>query len=501
MKRPSQTAVTVLLLTGITVFSRLLGFVRELILASAFGVSEVSDALVSAQFVPLFAEVVVFSSLAVTLVPLFTALKGEERQGLLSSFAFFSGLIWSGVSLLLMVGAPWLMPLLVPGLSPAAEAQAVGLLRVFAPVLLLTALSSFFTPLLQVQQRFLITALATLAPNVAIILATLLYQDQLTVWIVAWTTVAGTGVQLLVLLLVALKGGGLAFRWANVRWRHLVPALSLSGPLIAANGLIELTALADKFFGSQLAAGSISALGYAGRLVQMPASVLVSGLTTVLHTRFSRLLADGEQGALQAELGTTLQAITWVMVPLTVLSISLAEPAVRLIYERGTFDQRAVLMTSEALRWYAVSLIPMALTPLLTNLTLSLKISSVQLKANLLALVVYFITVFLFQAQLQHGALALALSLGLWAALVVVGWALARRLGPEPFLLVVKALGPSLVAALAAYLSLWGAVQLLPVSPLSQLVGGGLAGGLAYLVALFGLRFLSKRIKRVGELS
>lgn len=475
--------VVVIVLSLISLVSKLMGFVREQVIASSFGVSMITDAYVAAQLLPSILTLVISGAAAAVVVPLYTGATadrdGKRARSVSFTLLVFLGLIFLGETLVLYMWSPDIMHMLVPGLSQDALAKGVSLARVAAPTVLLVGVSAVLTALLNVDKHFVIPGLAALGANVSIIVAVVIFRNHITVEQVSWAIVLGNVVQLIVLVM-NLRFSSITVGLSKMDWNIVRQVCQLSIPLVLANGIMQLAPITDKFLASHMTEGSIAALNYSLKLVQLPVGVIVMGLSTVLFTRFAQLAESGERKSLANEVGRTLRWLLVIMLPVTALAIALAEPIVSVAFKRGQFDQEAVITTANALGFHALGLLPMAAYPVLVRALFSLRNTRNQLTAGVAATGIYFSVALLLRGSLGLKALALSFAMGQVASLLIILLELHRELGPSPFSITRSALVPALVGTVAVYLiSRVGTA--LTASPLWQLVSGTIFGVLVYI--------------------
>lgn len=471
----------VVFLSAVSLLSKLLGFVREQIIAGAFGVSSITDAYYAAQLFPSFLDGVVGLAVGTALLPVFTAADSEgpdELGSVLLTCSILLVALFGIESIALWALAPWLITGFVSGLDASSQEQAIQLVRLFAPSVFVMGLSLALTALLNAKQRFILPAVTAVAANVSIIVVAAVYRSKVSVEHLAWAIVIGNLIQLIWLVLHLIRQKMIR-RIYPVRPDVMRKAVLLSAPLILANALTQFTTAIDKAYASHLNPGSISALNYALKLAQLPVGVLVMGLSSVLYTRFSRNLANGDYDSVRHELVRSLQWLTFVIGPVAALIIGLAEPLVTVAFMRGSFGVEAVRATAGALRFYGIGLIPMMISPLVSRVLFSMHDTTSQLFAGFLAIGVYLLSATLLVDHMGHSALALSYALAQAGALILLGFALRRRMGINPFSLMLPSLLRILVASLATFGVAW-LVSSLILGQVLSLVVGGMCGLLVY---------------------
>lgn len=346
--------------TGLMI-GRVLGFVREMLLAKAFGVSAQMDALVVAlSITDVLAGVFLGSAAAAVIIPplakLYSQGKEQEFWQLSLNMTNLAGCCLLLLSLAGMVFAKALVLAVAPGLGPFPFTLAVNLTRIGMASLLFTGLGFVLTPILQARQRFLIPSLTTALHNAVTILFILFLVSRWGAAAVAWSVVCGSALRMCLLYMNARREG---MRWRRrVEWRHpeTLQIVWLMAPAVLSFSLLDMNLLIDRNFASRLPSGSIAALNYADKLIQVPLVVIAGALSLAVLPAFSVLARNEDWIRLRRRL---LLAIGWAaifLVPATLSMMVLRLSLIDWVYRRGAFDHSALAMTAAALFWYAAGL-------------------------------------------------------------------------------------------------------------------------------------------------
>jgi putative peptidoglycan lipid II flippase len=489
-----------------TGLSRLLGLAREVVAASYFGVSGAMSAFTIAFQVPnlvraLFAD----SALQGAFVPVFTELleKGERREAfrVASSLFFLILLVLGAVTALFILLADPLMSLFAPGFDddPALKDLTVNLAQLMFPIVVLLALSGLVVGMLNSFDHFAVPALAPVAWNAVIILAlvglvpTLPEEDEIYAYAIG--ILAGTIVQFL-LPLPWLRGRGGHFT-VRLDWRneHVRRVLWLMLPVTIALGLINLSLLINSLFGTLVSVEAPAAIDKAFRIYQLPQGLFSISIATILFPTLSRYAARGASEDLRRTMANGVRLISLLLIPSAVLMAVLAEPIVRLVYERGAFGAEATDLTSTALFWWSLSLPFQGVSLLFSRTFFSLQRPWATTALAGLNLVVNAALAAALYAPFEIAGIVLGTVVGTIVMCVAQGWILRNTLAGIEGGRLMSALLRMLVAAAltgaAAYGAWQGLDQLLGHSLGAQLVevlAALAAGGAVYAVAVWTLR-------------
>lgn len=481
------------------VASKLTALVREMVIARQFGTSAVMDAYLVAFTLPSVLFYLFTGALSTVVVPIYSeyAAAGREREawGLFGTFFNLLLLLLGAATALGLLFAPWLVKLLAPDLPGDTLSLATSLTRWMFPFLIFSGLAALFSGLLNARNVFAVTALNGPLSNLAVIIAVLALSSYWGIYGMALGVLAG-GVAGAVVQLPALRRVGFSFR-PGVAFNHpdLKRIFKLVLPITIGFSISETYILIDRYLASGLAVGSISALNYANRLIQMPLGLFVTAVGTAIFPALTRRAAEKDLRGLGEGVLRSLRLVVLVCLPSAVLLLVLREPLVTLFFKRGAFDDRAAAMTVIALFFYAFGLVGQAGEFILTRGFFSLQDTRTPMILSAVAVLVNLGLSLALIGSLQHGGLALANSIAALVDMILLTFFLNRRLGgmwaPGMWRFILFVILASLamggaIEAVSGWFSLSAASG--TVTLIGQ-VGLAAAAGLAvYLVALTVLR-------------
>jgi putative peptidoglycan lipid II flippase len=423
-----------------TGLSRVLGLVREVVAASYFGVTGAMSAFTIAFQVPnlvraLFAD----SALQGAFIPVFTELleKGERREAfrIASSLFFVILLVLGAVTALFVLLAEPLMSVFAPGFddNPALKDLTVNLARLMFPIVVLLALSGLVVGMLNSFEHFAAPALAPVAWNLVIIAALVglvpVLPDDDEIYAYAIGILAGTVVQFL-LPLPWLRGRGgrftLTLDWRDERVRRV---LKLMFPVTLALGLINLSLLINSLFGTLVSDQAPAAIDKAFRIYQLPQGLFSISIATILFPTLARFASRGAREDLRRTMAGGVRQICLLLIPSAVLMAVLAEPIVRLVYERGAFGDEATDLTSTAMFWWSISLPFQGVSLLFSRTFFSLQRPWATTALAGVNLVVNAVLAALLYGPFEIAGIVIGTVAGTVAMCVAQGWILRRDLG------------------------------------------------------------------------
>jgi putative peptidoglycan lipid II flippase len=493
--RQVARAAAVVALFGIV--SRLLGFVREIVLAGVYGATAATDALVNALFVVNTVAAVLLYVLTTLMIPVFQ--QERERDGAQSAWALLWAIAgWIGIVLIVLTSIVALVPEFPAwffDMGPERTAIMEQLLRIMAPALMLQGFSALFTAILQVHGRFAGPAAVGVAFNAGILVGVILGAGSLGINAAAWGVALGALLQVLLQLPQFIResraGGGLRLGLTHPR---LSSVGVLAIPVAAASILQQVNSFTDKLFASSLEAGRNAALSFANALGSAPRTVLLFPLLMPLFPLIARLFAEGRKDEGVDGFRRAAGILALVSIPLSILMFIGANEIAQVAFGRGKCDTACVGEISAPLAFYGIAVWGNFIGYLL-NRTLSAGNHAREIMVATIFTVVLTIALDLvFLGPLEQAGLALASAIAVYANTALTLWFLRRRtpqlslraLGVQQGRILVAALVAGAIALIPALLmpggtgTFWGAMAWLAVV---SLVGGAVFVALARMLA------------------
>ena len=491
--------------------SRILGFVRDILIAGILGAGPVADAFFVAFKLPnffrrLFAE----GAFNAGFVPLFSDLltnKGTAQARVFAEQALSVLLLTLFIFVTLaQVGMPWVMQVLAPGFvgDPERFDLAVTFTRITFPYLLLISLVSLLGGILNSLQRFAAMAATPVLLNICLIAAITLLAPHMPSpgHALAWG-VAAAGVAQLLWLSAACHKAGMDLRLPRPRLTPKVrELLRLMLPAALGAGVVQVNLVIDIVLASLLPKGSVSFLFYADRLNQLPIGVVGVAVGTAVLPLLSRLVAKGDQTGAVAALNRAIELTLFLVLPAMFAFLLLADELILTLFQRGQFDVGASGATAFALTAYAVGLPAYVLIKILGPAFFARRDTRTPVLVGVAAVVANVILNLILMRYLAHAGLALATAIAAWLNVTLLSWILYRRGHLRPDRRLIQRLGRALMAAVAMALILWWLKDLLSaqflggevqrIAALAALVAAGMLGYMAAATVL--------RAVRLGEI-
>jgi putative peptidoglycan lipid II flippase len=420
-----------------TLLSRVLGLVRDIVVATLFGSGMAADAFFVAFRIPnllrrLFAE----GSLTIAFIPVFSEyLATRSKQDafdLARTVLTVLSLILVVVTLLGVLGAPWIVRIQAFGFEAGGDRYALTVLltRITFPYIFLISIVAFFMGVLNSLRRFAAPAAAPIFLNVGMIGAAYFLSPHFA------EPIMGLAIGVLI--------GGVLQVVVQIPWLFreglkIFPSWDPGHPALKRIGLLMLPAIfgaavyqVNQFVGTLLASflpeGSISWLYYADRLVQFPLGVFAITVSTVALPSLSTQAARKEEAGFARTLSHSLRIVFFVTIPSMAGLIILREPIVMVLFERGAFDSLSTAMTASALFYYVLGLWAFSGIRVLVSAFYAVQDTRTPVRIAVMALVANAAFSLLLMGPMRHAGLALSLSLASTVQFCMLVFMLRRKI-------------------------------------------------------------------------
>jgi putative peptidoglycan lipid II flippase len=496
-----------------TAISRVAGLVRESVAAAVLGSGAVYSAFTVAFNLPnLIRAIVADNAISAAFVPVFLELRerGEEEEAwrVAGMVIWTTAVVLGAISALFMLLAPLLVPVLMVGTSNVSSDLVVSLTRWLFPIVVLMGLTGVVTGILKSQRIFGVPAFAPVIWNLVIIAALFGFARHGSLPHRAHAYAIGILVATVVQFLIPLpllrgSGGGLAFRLGFGN-EHVRRVLRLMIPVSLGLGLINVNLTLDTVIATHHSDSAAGDLGFAFRLFMLPQGLFSVAVSTVLFPELARAAGGRDLVEMSRIVARGVRAIVFLLLPAAAISIALASPLVRLLYQHGQFDAGDTRRVAATLVTFSLGLVANGLSLLLTRAFFSLQEPRVPTQVAVINLALNLV---LDLALLRFGAAGIALATAVVTSFNAVALAvlLRRRVGLLHGREVARASLLTVIATAycaAAALGVWYPLdRLLGHSIAAQIasLGSGLAAGAAaYLAAARFLRL--EEISVIGGL-
>ena len=497
-----------------TMISRILGFVRDTLIARIFGAGIMTDAFFVAFKIPnllrrLFAE----GAFSQAFVPVLAEYKNQQGQvqtkALIDHVTTLLGLILVAVAILGMLAAPAVVYISAPGFvdEPEKFNITVDLLRIIFPYIFFISLVSLAGGILNTYSKFSVPAFTPTLLNISFIMGALFFAPYFNppIKVLAWAVFAGGILQLIFQIPFLMKIGMLPRYKLNIKDPGVWRILKLMGPAVFGVSIAQISLLINTIFASFLVSGSVSWLYYADRLMEFPTGLLGVALGTILLPSLAKAYADKSLQEYSQLMDWGLRLTLLLALPAAVALAVLAVPLVSSLFFYGAFSENDMWMTRQALMAYSLGLLGLIMIKVLApgfyarqNIKTPVKIAIFTLFSTQIMNVI-----FVHFLDLKHAGLALSIGIGACVNAVLLYYHLRKAniysplAGWIPFF--IKILTATAVMAVGLYFAAGSAQSWIHYTlgeRLLNLVGLVLVGVISYFGVLYVLGFRLKDFSR-----
>jgi len=421
-----------------TLASRVLGFVRDAVVALVFGAGPVTDAFFVAFRIPnILRRLLAEGALSTAVIPVFSSYlvtrPREEFLRLVRAVTGVSLIVLTATAIVGMATASWLVRAIAPGFAsePGQAALAAMLTRVMFPYLLLIGGAALAMGALNAEGRFFASALGPAASNVGMIVGVLWLAHRVHPPILSLALgvlIGGVG-QVLVQVPSLARAGTLVLPSFEPRHPALPRVARLLLPAVFGLAAVQVMVFVNTLLASLLPSGSISFLYYADRVMEFPLGVFGMALASAALPTMSRQAATQDTRGMASTLNFALRLSVYISAPATVGLVVLARPITQLLFERGRFTPQDTGATAWALVWYAVGLTGFAGARIAAQAFYALGRAGTAVRLGILAVAVNVVAAIALMGVMGYAALAASSSIGTYVNVVALVWVARRRLG------------------------------------------------------------------------
>ncbi len=414
MKQGTRLAKTAVFMVAAVLSSKILGMLRDVLVAGAYGTSGAAVAYETASRLPiLLFDLVLGGVVAASFIPVFNEILVKEgRESAFDYANRYINLLFVLTAVLSLLGvlcSSLLVRFFAPELSVEVHGLAVILNRIMFPMMLFMALAYALVGLLQSLGEFHLPALMSLASNGIMVLYLLVLNDRFGIVGLAVAMLAGWAVQAVMQMPRARQ---LGYRWRPTSLSLTAPirrSLRMALPILVSTWMQPICNLINTRFASGIADGrAITAIGYANRLYVIIVGVFSFVATNLLFPYLSRATASGDHDEAERLTGLSLKLLGLIILPISVGAAVLAEPIIALIFERGVFTAADTALTAEALCCFALGMPFMAFNEVYTKLLFSRQKPRPAMVTSIVAMAVNFALISPLAARFGVGGIAAA---------------------------------------------------------------------------------------------
>lgn len=425
----------------VTIISKLIGFVRDIVVANYYGASMVSDAYYYAYQIPSLSLILLggvggpFHSATVAifskLIPSLDNKPSEEVNKLYSTFMTATIMFFVILSVLMYIFPRQIMGLIISGGSQEMINLAATHLQIMTPLLVIGGIVGIYYGILIIYKQFMLPNLSPIIMSLAIIGIVIAVPNDQKGYALAWATTIGAILQLIIQYPNIKKlGYKLKPNFEFTNNPHFREIGELLFPAVLSSTVGQVHIYVDMFFTSSISEGAWTAIGYANRVFQFPVGVLVTAFLVPLFPIFARLVADKDYDGIKNYFNKGVGVLLFGAIPVIIGILVVGTDAIRLIFERGEFDENATFMVTEALWFLSVSIIPYVFRDSITRVYYSFNDSATPFSVAFSSIIlkVFLNWILISKMHFGIGGITLSTSLVTLFNACVLGYFITRKM-------------------------------------------------------------------------
>lgn len=473
----------------VTILSKVLGLVREQVLAAAYGTQMYAAAYSTANSIPVVLFSVIGSAIATSLIPMYNKLRkesGEDRAlEFTNTLVNLVSIICLGIAILGAIFTEPLVKLFAAGYTGEILETTVSFTRILLFSIIFIGLANIMTGFLQIKNNFLIPGLIGIPYTIVIILSVYLSLNH-GIYVLIYGTLIALAFKFLFQVPFAYKKGYRYSLKMNLKDDGIKEMMVLIMPVVIGIGVSQLNTMIDRSLASILGANIVASFGYANKLYEFVQALFITSILAVVYPKLASLLVKDDMSSFKFSLRKTMNVIIILIVPIVVGAVVLAVPIVKVLLQRGRFTYEDTLITANILKIYTVGILAVAIRDVMSRGFYSLHDSKTPMKNGMVAIVVNIVLNLLFIKFLGYKGLALASTIAGYVGLILFYFSLKKKIGDfqqnEIFIVFFKSLIAATIMGICSKLTFEYVDSILSAGFLSDIVSLGSAVGIGVLI-------------------
>ncbi|TFE03979.1 murein biosynthesis integral membrane protein MurJ [Jeotgalibacillus salarius] len=366
---PRQIAAIIGSVALINLIARLIGFLREVAIGVHYGTSAAADAIIAAYTIPNFIYLAAGGALTTAFISVYTNEPAHQKRKAASIILTYTGLAAALLSLLFFLLPDFFIRLFFSGMIEETQQLTGDLFKIMSLGTFFLTISMLFTGYLNANRYYKASALAPLFFNIVYVGGAVLFMPVIGIDAYAWSVLAAA-ILMYGYLFIELRKRNLNLQTLiftggseGLIRRYLWRAL----PILIGGATIQLYFLLQRIFASGMGEGTIAALNYSSKLIQIPQSILITAVTTVLFPLISQMAAETKTRELQQMYSKGILYLCLLIIPSSVFVFLNAEALISVVFEYGAFGREASIITADLLKVFVVGMTAHALNVYLTR--------------------------------------------------------------------------------------------------------------------------------------
>lgn len=400
----------------ITVISKFLGLLRDIIFAQFYGTGYVADAFFAAIRIPTqLVDIVLSSAIVSTFVPVFNRVLqkdgSEKANKFANNFVNIVALISTLLAIFGILFAPQIVKLLAGGFDTQTFNLTVELIKITFPMIIFTAIAYSLVGFLQSYGQFNVPAMISAISNLVIIIFLLLFKERFGIHGVAVCMLFAWLLQVLVQIPFAKKYGYPFTLHIDFKDDNIKKVFLLSMPILISTAVLPINNLVSTRLASGLENNAVSAMEYAYKLYVVISGVFTYAIGNIIFPEMSRASADNNKEEYKDIISKAMRMMVYILIPLTIGIIIFSKDIISVIYERGEFTADSTLITSSILTFFSIGIVGSGIVEVMNKAFYAKQDTKSPLIAGIIMISVNIILCFALSKIIGVNGLALATSI------------------------------------------------------------------------------------------
>lgn len=428
----SNTAKATLWIMIATMMSKVLGFFREIVLANFYGTKGYADVFLLTLNIPGLIIAVVGSAIATIYVPIY--FETREKLGEDASLKFTNNMLNLSLIISIIIAILGLLfteqfvNIFAGGFTGDKFELAVKFTKIMICGVLFLSTSKIFSSYLQVNDNFVVPGIIGIPYNI-IVIVTIAISTKMNIIILAYGALLAMASQLLFQIPFAIKKSFKYSPYINLKDENIKNMLILILPMLIGVAVGQINTFVDRALATTLGDGKLAALNYANKLNDFVMALFVTSIITVIYPKLSKMSNNENKDGFINMIVKSSNCIILLVLPISIGAIILAEPIVRILFQRGAFDATSTNMTSMALRLYSLGLLAMGIRDILTRAFYSFSDTKTPMINSSLALIINIILNFILIKPFGYAGLAISTSIASIITVILLFISLKKKNG------------------------------------------------------------------------
>ena len=423
-----------IIVTAISLLGKVIGFVRDAVIAAFYGANWQTDAFFFAQSMPGIIFPAVCNSLSTAFLSIYVSKCVEDKKiadAYGSKAVTFSAILAIGLSGLAIIITPVIVPLFAPGFTVPQSELAKHLTRITMASFVLIMIQYMLGAILSSKKLFYGAQIAALFYNVTVIVITIVLGQSQSMDTLTYTVVVGHVIQVLALCFFVRGNFKYTFTF-HILDCDTIGLMKLTFPIIIGNSIVQVNNIVDKVLSSLFGEGAMSVLSYSNTLNRFITGVVITTLSTVIYPIMAEQFSKNDKEEFATTIRNSITIGLIVLMPVSIITTICASDIVKIVYERGSFSSDASALTALGLMFYGMMYAFSAIQEVVTRAFYGMKDTKTPLKTASIAIVSNAIMSYLFSKifGLGLGGIALGTTISTFFAALLLIIALRKRV-PE----------------------------------------------------------------------